>query len=152
MSDNSDTVVVFDIDGTLANSEHRLHHITSDAYHQNWEAFYEAMGDDQPIMPMINLLLTFFFRDWTIVLCTGRPEKYRGLTEKWLERHGIIVDLLMMRTDGDHRDDNVIKREMLTGLRASGMEPYIVIEDRQRVVEMWRAEGITCLQCAAGNY
>jgi hypothetical protein len=43
-----------------------------------------------------------------------------------------------------------VKREMLTGLDKSKI--LFVVEDRNRVVEMWRSEGLVCLQCAPGEF
>lgn len=36
--------VVFDLDGTLADGDHRLHHITGET--KDWRAFFAACGDD----------------------------------------------------------------------------------------------------------
>jgi hypothetical protein len=60
--------------------------------------------------------------------------------------------MLLMRRDGDRRQDAVVKREALQDIRGRGYHPTIAIEDRDQVVKMWREEGLTCLQCAEGNY
>jgi len=44
----------------------------------------------------------------------------------------------------------VAKREMLQGIDRKKI--LFVVEDRSRVVEMWRGEGLVCLQCAPGEF
>lgn len=141
--------VIFDIDGTLADLTHRREHLLKDP--RDWDAFYEAMVDDPLIYPIWRLYRTLR-DDHTIILCSGRPEDYRTHTQDWLSRHGIFYNKLMLRPSGDYREDTLIKREMLWALRADGWEPLLVVEDRQRVVDMWREQGIVCLQCAPGDF
>lgn len=57
-----------------------------------------------------------------------------------------------MRADGDHQDDQHLKRRLLARIRADGFDPVLAIDDRRRVVEMWRAEGLICAQVADGNF
>jgi hypothetical protein len=57
---------------------------------------------------------------------------------------------LILRKDRDRRSDTVVKREMLAGIDKSKI--LFVVEDRSRVVEMWRSEGLVCLQCAPGEF
>jgi hypothetical protein len=138
--------VIFDIDGTLADASHRLHHVTGG--NRNWDAFFAAMGDD-PVVEPIRDLLNSITRgsDNPIVLCSGRPENYRDITEDWLRRHQISWAALYMRPEGDHRADHIVKAQLLTGMRGDGFEPWIAVDDRPSIVAMWRENGITCLQC-----
>jgi hypothetical protein len=59
---------------------------------------------------------------------------------------------LYMRPARDSRDDGIVKSELLDRIIADGYEPWLAIDDRDRVVEMWRARGLTCLQCAPGDF
>jgi phosphoglycolate phosphatase-like HAD superfamily hydrolase len=141
--------VIFDIDGTLADNSHRQYHLHGPK--RDWDAFYVAMSDDAPIQPIIDLA-NQLAGDYHIVLCTGRPSNYYEVTERWLYDHDVPRSALYMRAEGDHRDDTVVKREMLAKLRADGFDPLLVVDDRAKVVAMWRAEGLTCLQCAEGLF
>lgn len=60
--------------------------------------------------------------------------------------------MLYMRKEGDHRPDFKVKRDLLAALKADGYEPIMAFDDRDQVVEMWRAEGIPCAQVADGNF
>lgn len=156
--------IIVDIDGTIANCEHRLHHIVSfkdDAeatFKADWDAFYEECHRDEPLFNTISLVQALIDQDWAIILITGRAGKYRRQTETWLEQNDIFYDLMLMRKHGDHSEDVVIKKAWLKQLRNGQiairgvLPPRLVIEDRKCVVEMWREEGLTCLQCAEGDF
>jgi hypothetical protein len=140
--------VIFDIDGTLADISVRRHHV---AHHpKDWDAFFEAMAEDEVIHPIAQLCNTLYEAGFQISLCSGRPEKYRADTETWLQRHGVKYHDMHLRPDGDRRSDVIVKREMLQ--RFDRGKIAFVVEDRSRIVEMWRREGLICLQCAPGEF
>jgi phosphoglycolate phosphatase-like HAD superfamily hydrolase len=141
--------VIFDIDGTLANCEHRQHHLTGPR--KDWDAFYAGMADDEPVRPLI-ALANALAGNYHIILCTGRPSNYRDVTERWLYSYDVPRTRIYMRAEADHRDDAVVKREMLAKIRDAGFDPALVVDDRKKVVDMWRSEGLTCLQCAEGDF
>lgn len=142
--------VIFDIDGTLANGEHREHHLRAEK--KDWDSYYAGMGEDTPHQAMVALLGMCRREGWRILLCTGRPVLYRDKTLDWLLRHGVEYDGLYMRGAADHRPDYEIKKEFLDDMRRRGNEIMFVVEDRATVVAMWRAEGLLCLQCAPGDF
>lgn len=156
-------VIIFDIDGTLANNQHRQHYLTGEK--KDWDKFYSEMDKDTPNEPVVFLcnLITAYLCCYTnysnlkLIICTGRPENYRKQTEEWLHQvinsHGYhFVWKLIMRPEGDHRPDYQVKQEMLDALKTDGYEILFTVEDRKQVVDMWRANGITCLQCAEGDF
>lgn len=140
---------IVDIDGTLADCRHRLHHVLPGAP-RNWEAFFAAMDDDGLIEPVATVVRQMA-QDVKIVLCSGRPENYRGVTEAWLDRYAVPRDAVYMRPAGDTRPDHIVKAQILDGIKADGYEPFIVIDDRQSVVDMWRENGLLCLQAAPSD-
>ena len=142
--------VIVDIDGTISDVEHRRHHLASKP--QNWKAFNAAMHLDEPKSDIVELVRILEQAGNRIVLCSGRDSFYRQATEDWLEKHGVPNHALYMRPAKDSRDDGVVKSELLDRIIADGYEPWLAIDDRNRVVEMWRARGLTCLQCAPGDF
>lgn len=148
--------IVFDIDGTLADCSQRLHHIQKSP--PDWDAFFAETDKDEPIVEMCTLAFALQDARAPILFCTGRPEKTREATVRWLADRGLMPNhedagrCLFMRKDGDHRPDDVVKAELLVEMRDEGYEPIMVFEDRKRVVDMWRAKGIRCCQVAPGDY
>jgi phosphoglycolate phosphatase-like HAD superfamily hydrolase len=145
--------VIFDIDGTLANGDHRLHLILQEP--KQWDAYFDLCHDDKPIPHMIRVLRALD-RELVTVFVSGRAERCRQQTTQWLSQHGAYTGRyplrLYMRPDGDHRDDDVLKIELLERVRADGFEPVIVFDDRNRVVKAWRAAWVPCAQVAEGDF
>lgn len=133
--------VIVDIDGTLADVRHRLHHIEVPGK-KNWKAFFEAADRDRPIRRILDKVREMA-NDHTIVIVTGRPEKYRFSTEKWLKKHNVPYKKLYMRRNGDHRPDYEAKSAVLDEIPATDI--VLAIDDRPPVCEMWERNGIKCM-------
>ncbi len=139
----------FDLDGTLCDIGHRLHFVRDGA--RDWNAFFDGIPEDGLIAPVRDVLRALYNDYIAIVLCSGRPERCRESTVKWLADHDVPYAALYMRPDNDKRADHIIKAQILEGIRADGYEPFVVIDDRQSVVDMWRENGLVCLQAAPND-
>ena len=140
---------LFDLDGTLCDLTHRLHHIQKEP--KDWDAFFDACGDDPPIEHVVGLCRTLMVTTANIVFVSGRSERVREATSLWLNERGLFGSLYM-RKDDDHRPDYIIKKELLAQIRADGYEPIMAFDDRDQVVKMWRENGIPCAQVAEGSF
>ena len=140
--------VVYDLDGTLGDDIHRQHHL--DGAEPDWDSYFSDCVDDPP-NPAICLLAATLYDspEWySVEIWTGRPERVRKATERWLAAHGVRYDVLRMRADGDHRTNAEYKGELV---ELHG-KPDVVFEDRVPATAWWRAQGITCLQVADHDY
>lgn len=144
----TEEIVIFDIDGTLADVSERIHHVRKKP--KNWNAFFQGMAQDKAIHSMVRLCNLLYASGIQIVLCSGRSEEHRQQTVDWLTQQGVNYHNLVLRKDNDRRQDSVVKREILAHLDKTKI--LFVVEDRSRVVEMWRSEGLVCLQCAPGEF
>ena len=144
----AEEIVIFDIDGTLADVSARRHHLMKKP--KDWDAFFREIPQDKAVHSMVRLCNILYASGIKIFLCTGRREKDRAETIKWLTQQGVNYHELILRPDGDRRSDVIVKREMLAGIDQSKI--LFVVEDRSGVVEMWRSEGLVCLQCAPGEF
>ena len=152
--------IFVDIDGTIADIRHRVHHIDNEkgSAGKDWEAFYADIILDSPIYSTINLVNSLHGDDWYVILITGRDAARRNVTRKWLRDHGVKYDMLLMRPLNNHTTDVEIKRAWLNKMRdgeliIEGVRiPTIVIEDRKKVIEMWREEGLVALHCDEGDF
>jgi hypothetical protein len=136
-------LVVFDIDGTLANIEHRLDYVRSKP--KNWKAFDAGIPNDKVNMPVARMYWSLAnMKTHDIIIASGRSERTRLATEAWLRQHiGSEWQKLYMRPADDFRGDDIVKREILDQIIADyGKKPDMVFDDRPRVVRMWREEGI----------
>lgn len=137
-------VFIVDIDGTLADLGHRLHFINGEK--KDWDAFFEGCDKDLPIKDVIDVIRMIGLAGEIIVYLTGRPERVRGKTLEWLFLQGLPNGIVIMRKDGDHREDTVAKRELMGAIIAGGDKIAGVFEDRPSVCRVWREMGLTVFQ------
>lgn len=124
--------VVFDLDGTIANHNHRLHFVSGD--NRDWESFFAGCVDDKPNSYVIATLNAHLGSGHRIEIWSGRSAVVEIQTREWLKRNGIEPDLLThMRPIDDWSDDDILKENWLLGC---GERPCIVYEDRDVVVNM----------------
>jgi phosphoglycolate phosphatase-like HAD superfamily hydrolase len=143
------TAVVFDMDGVLSDATSRQHYL--EYPRRDWEAFFEACGEDKPVDEVARLLEVL---DPTlqIVLLTARPLRVRPQTVAWLERYKLRWDLLIMREWGDYSASRSFKRESVGDLRRYGFELCLALEDDRRNVDMFHGEGVPCVYIHSGYY
>lgn len=133
--------VIVDIDGTLAHMEGRspydptLYHTDSYDYIIGWltDAWNERLGAK-------------------VIVMSGRDDKYREITEAWLRESGFRWDEFYMRPEDDTRNDAIVKNELFEQHIAGKYNVDFILDDRDRVVKMWRAKGLKVLQVADGDF
>jgi hypothetical protein len=136
--------VIVDIDGTVALRGERDPYDTT-GYHL-----------DQPNPDVVWLVRSFIKLGISIHYVTGRRADHREITHVWLYRHQLVVDPgwqhLWMRPLQDDRPDTEVKADLYRDHIQTRYAVRFVLEDRARVVAMWRDLGLTCLQNVEGNY
>lgn len=142
---------LFDIDGTLCDVTHRLGHIQKKP--ADWDAFFAACVDDLPIPEVIDVARALKAAGHNLVLVSGRSDSVRQQTAEWFRDRDIyIFKEMYMRKADDHRQDNIVKEELLDEILKTHPAIAGVFEDRQQVVDMYRARGIRVFQVAEGKY
>jgi hypothetical protein len=155
--------IIVDLDGTLCDIAHRKHHIEKDK--PDWKSFNhpDNVSQDKINHWCVHLIQGMMFNGMFPIFVTGRMAEpgVREATEEWLRK---ALDLppvafgpesnfkLFMREAGDYRSDEVMKKEIYQ----QSIEPYyhivFCVDDRARVVNMWRELGLVCLQCDKGDF
>jgi hypothetical protein len=128
------SVAVFDIDGVVADVRHRLHVIAGSPTHAEWVAFFDAAQGDTVLDEGRELALKLA-RDHDLTWVTGRPERIRHLTERWLQTNGLPSGPLFMQPPGDRRPAALVKLERLRELRQE-REIALVVDDDPRVIRL----------------
>lgn len=141
--------IVFDLDGTLADTSHRAHYLTRPYGEKDWRGFFAACDKDRPHNHVIAVLRALVAAGHDVEIWSGRSDEVRDKTEIWLREHGLDAVPLRMRKAGDHTADEVLKRSWIA---EASRKPDMIFDDRAKVVAMWRAEGIPCLQVAPGDF
>ena len=141
--------VIFDIDGVLSDAAGRQHYI--ERGRRDWNAFFEACGDDR-VIEEIARLLELLDQSLTVVLLTGRPQRVAPQTLAWLRRYGLRWDLLLMRSRGDYNWVTDFKEAAVADLRAHGFDLRLAFEDDPSNHAMYVAAGVPCVYIHSGYY
>jgi phosphoglycolate phosphatase-like HAD superfamily hydrolase len=142
---------IIDLDGTLCNADHRLHHVQKKP--KDWDAFFAHMHLDTVNEWCRDIVKGCVAVGVNPIFLTGRNEDYRAITAQWLEENlgygsNWIEARLIMRPTGDRRTDTEFKLEVLRKRIQPFYKVMFAIDDRGGVVNMWREAGIPALQCA----
>jgi len=146
-------LVCFDLDGTLADVRHRMHHIRPDPavdpvtgkkVKRRFDLFHHACVDDGVVEPV-----AYFYRkfvadpDVTVVVLSGRDHATYYKTVDWFSRNDLpLPDELLLKQGDQHTPDVEQKRVQADRLEAKYGRPIdMVFEDRDRVVSMWKERG-----------
>jgi len=143
-------IYLCDIDGTIADCQHRIHFIAE----KDWRGFFGAVNLDSPIWPVIQTIKLLKAAGATIIMMSGRSDECKAATRAWLRRYDVPYDDLFMRKAGDHRPDNIVKEQMLRKVgEAYDLSSIVgIFDDRYQVVNMYRSKGYKVFQCAEGNF
>lgn len=146
--------VIFDLDGTLAIIDKRRKKATSSNGYFNWKTFFapENIQLDEPNVPVIKTFQAMKAAGFEVGIFSGRDSISRKETEEWLLENGIKWDFLRMRPKGTFTKDDILKKSWLDDFIAEDKEILCTFDDRDKVVKMWRDNGISCFQVAPGNF
>ena len=154
MSRWNNKIVIFDLDGTIADISVRRHLATKDDGRMNWTIFQDPKNIDldvpnQKVVDMLDMIdNTDKYQIWIL---SGRSDVTKDVTIDWLSNNGINYDHLIMRPQKHlYMADNDLKQMWLDDIGVDNVA--MVFDDRQQVVDMWRKNGLTTFQVADGDF
>lgn len=129
-------IVVCDIDGTVAECDHRRHHLDKEP--KDWKSFFGEMGKDTPRLHVYDDANDMAVHNGgELIFVSARPEDYREVTEEWLRYYGMDHTHLIMRPKGDKRPDTEVK-QMIYDKYLNHYDIIKVFDDRPSVIkEVW---------------
>ena len=150
---NIKSTVIFDLDGTLALVDKRREIALKPNGKINFDIFYDPqyIELDEPNSFVIELAKMYKRDGYEIVIVSGRADRTKEATERWLEKYGILYDRMIMRKRKNFTPDNELKERWLEKYLDRD-DIRVVVDDRQRVVDMWRRNGLNVFQVANGNF
>lgn len=128
--------VVLDLDGVVADTGHRMHHLRRRP--KNWDGFFADAVHDPPHPEGIAIAREAADRGETVVYLSGRPERTREDTVTWLARVGAPSGEVVLRPEGDRRPARVVKVAALRRL-ARRLRLDVLVDDDPEVVAAVRA-------------
>ena len=154
--------VIFDLDGTLADIEDRRKLSTKENGKMDWDKFFDPNNIelDKPKQDVILMAQALAEIGYQIAVFSGRSKSTINTTKSWLNKYKVPYHILKLRPEkhpykfmpdeklklGWFEDVFVIPESM------SESEVVAVFDDRDKVVNMWREIGLTCMQVAPGNF
>jgi predicted kinase len=132
--------IIVDIDGTIATHPQRGHYE------------YDQVIHDKSVPEIIELVRHYSSLGLAIIIVSGRDDYCREDTILWLREHNVSYDHVYMRKTGDQRPDNEVKQEIYQKKIEPSYNIRMVFDDRNQVVDMWRKNGLRCLQVANGDF
>ncbi|MFI6449420.1 AAA family ATPase [Kitasatospora sp. NPDC050543] len=134
------SAILCDIDGTLAIN------VSRGPYD------FERCGEDALNASVAHALATYAATGEQIVLLSGRSEEHRERTLGWLGAHQVPFDELWMRHQGDQRRDDIVKAELFDAHVRDRFAVRFSLDDRDRVVAVWRRMGLPTWQVNYGDF
>jgi hypothetical protein len=146
--------VIFDLDGTLALIDKRRAKALKVNGKLNWGEFFkpENIQLDEPNIPVIKTFQALKLAGYEVGIFSGRDSISRRESKEWLLQNGVWPDFFKMRPQGSHTPDDVLKKMWLDEMISEGKEIMCVFDDRNKVVKMWRENGISCFQVNYGDF
>tara|TARA_B110000503_G_scaffold2454_1_gene3257 strand:+ start:80 stop:538 length:459 start_codon:yes stop_codon:yes gene_type:complete len=149
--------VIFDLDGTLALIDDRRVVSTKPNGKINWDIFFDPKNIDldKPNLPVIKMAQLLKQQGFRIVILSGRLKTTKDATVQWLKKFDVPFDVIKMRPDNKDfkfMPDDELKQGWLDSLFLGNEDIFAVFDDRNKVVDMWRRNGLTCFQVAEGNF
>ena len=149
--------VIFDLDGTLADIETRRGISIKENGKMDWDIFFDPnnISLDTPNRPVITMAKLLKESGHRIVILSGRSKVTKDATRNWLNQFNVPFDVLKMRPDNKEfkfMPDDQLKKLWLDQLFPNTEDVLCVFDDRDKVVKMWRENGLSCLQVAEGNF
>ena len=132
--------IIVDIDGTVA-------------LHGSRDPFDETrVHEDHPNEAVIKIVRAMADAGYHVIFLSGRTDACQDATMDWLDKHVAVSYELHMRKAGDGRKDWIVKQELFDSFVRDKYNVACVFDDRDQVVQLWRAMGLTCSQVAEGNF
>lgn len=133
--------IICDLDGTLALMNGRNPFDAS------------KCDEDELNNPVANVLRNYKKLGYKILLVSGREDQYREPTLRFLAKHEIGYDALIMRKTKDYRKDSIIKTEIYNEFIKDNYFVEFVLDDRNQVVDTWRNDlKLPCFQVYYGDF
>jgi len=138
-------IILIDIDHTLTDAFWRDEMINI----APWDVYHSEAIHDKPAHDFVEFIGPFYDKPYyDLIGLTARPEKFRDLTMKWLCQHNVFLKDIWMRPNNNYQPAGPMKVNLCQHKLGDLWKERIlcVIDDNDRVIEAFRAEGITCLQ------
>lgn len=139
--EDKEECIIVDVDGTLA------HIVDGRNPYDGSRAMNDVLDDAVSIITAMA-----YDHGYKVIILTGRSAEHKQITEDWLDNKDVEYDEIYTRESKDNRPDEIVKEELYRKYIEPRYKVKFILDDRNKVVEMWRSIGLKCLQVADGNF
>jgi len=137
---------VLDIDATLSDTSRRIHFLAKKP--KDWDSFFAHAKEDAVLEEGLAVATTLA-ADHEIVYLTGRPERLRRETLKWLKDNDFPDGTVYMRGNTDRRPSVLMKLGRLK--RLAEVRPVaVLVDDDVKVIAAAEKAGYTVMRADWG--
>jgi len=131
--------IIVDLEGTLTNCAHRIHHYNNKNYDEWNDLFYKDLPNDD----LLGILRKYQTLDVAVIICTAKNITYQNEVESWLSRYSYLAlsDDIMYRSINDNRPSVFVKKELLDSIKTS-YDVICAYDDRKDICDMYEKQGI----------
>ena len=133
-------VVVCDLDGTLCDDRARLQFLKAG----RWNDYHALATNDKVNTQVLEKLISYKKKKEYVILLTGRPDRFYGITKDWLKNNEIKYDALYMRSVA--KGDSEFMKMQWYEDNKNKFDVVKVYEDLVNVVNMWKKKGLNVRQ------
>lgn len=135
-----ETGIIVDLDGTLVDVRSIRHYVRSK--YKNFDMFHRSSLFCPPNPEVLDMVVDAHEAGFPIVIVSARQERYREVSEVWLNKHlPVPFSNMYLRPQEDNRPDFLVKHDILKKIR----EDYniaVAIDDNPNVRDNWTQNGI----------
>ena len=131
--------IIVDLDGTLALMKDR-------------NPYDASTCENDEVNQAVAKVIIGVAMEHKVFFMSGRSDKYREQTERWLANNALMFGPVYMRKEGDFRKDYIVKKELFDEHIRGKYNVSFVLDDRSSVIQMWRELGLNAFQVNYGDF
>jgi predicted kinase len=123
---------IFDADGTLVDIRSVRHFLEGKV--RDFDSFHRSSLWSPPNAEVVALAKRFYDEGLAVLVTTAREDKYREVTQAWVDREAPFWENIYTRPTGDQRPDAEVKAEILKEIQKH-YDVVHAVDDRPSVLD-----------------
>lgn len=137
--DSREATIAFDADGTLVDVSDIVSLVKGK--YKDFDLFHRKSLWSPPNQEVLELAYEAQDRGFKVIVVTAREERYRDVTQAWMDKFNVPYDNIFMRQSNDRRPDYVVKNEMFAHI--NGLYDIVhFVDDRKDIANVWKENGV----------
>lgn len=131
--------IAFDADGTLVNVSSIVSLVKGK--YRDFDLFHRKSLWSPPNQEVLDLAYEAKDKGFKVIVVTAREERYREVTQAWMDKFNVPYENVFMRPMNDRRPDHIVKNEMFAQIN-SFYDIIHFVDDRKDIADVWKQNGV----------